>query len=88
MQAPREEPGSQDRGKVVGGGKEKARVSNASPIAADGMLLVSSWNVAGAGEQLNILARNELEAPVFASPAILGGVVYLRTDKHLYAFKQ
>jgi hypothetical protein len=52
------------------------------------MLLVSSWNVAGAGEQLNILARNELEAPVFASPAILGGVVYLRTDKHLYAFKQ
>jgi hypothetical protein len=25
---------------------------------------------------------------VFATPAILDGVVYLRTEKHLYAFKQ
>ncbi|OAI58005.1 hypothetical protein AYO49_06100 [Verrucomicrobiaceae bacterium SCGC AG-212-N21] len=37
-------------------------------------------------DKLNVLARNDLKAPVFASPAIVDGVIYLRTDKHLYAF--
>ena len=47
-----------------------------------GVLLVMD----ASGDKLNILARNDLKAAVFASPAILDGVVYLRTDKHLYAF--
>jgi outer membrane protein assembly factor BamB len=37
-------------------------------------------------DTLYVLARNELKAPVFASPAILDGVIYMRTDKHLMAF--
>ena len=32
--------------------------------------------------------REEIEATVFASPAIVDGVIYLRTDKHLFAFGQ
>jgi outer membrane protein assembly factor BamB len=38
------------------------------------------------GDRLNVLARNDLKAPVFASPAIVDGVLYLRTDRHLFAF--
>jgi hypothetical protein len=37
-------------------------------------------------DTLKVLARNDLKASVFASPAIVDGVIYLRTDKHLYAF--
>jgi outer membrane protein assembly factor BamB len=37
-------------------------------------------------DKLNVLARNDLKAPVFASPAIVDGVIYLRTDKRLMAF--
>ena len=39
-------------------------------------------------DKLNVLARNDLKASVFASPAIVDGVIYLRTDKLLYAFGQ
>jgi outer membrane protein assembly factor BamB len=38
------------------------------------------------GESLKIVSRNELQGAVFASPAIVDGVIYLRTDKHLFAF--
>ena len=37
-------------------------------------------------DKLNVLARNDLKAPVFASPAIVDGVIYIRTDKRLMAF--
>jgi outer membrane protein assembly factor BamB len=39
-------------------------------------------------DKLNVLARNDLKASVFASPAIADGVIYIRTDKHLFAFGQ
>lgn len=38
------------------------------------------------GDKLNVLARNELKEPVFASPAIVDGVIYIRTDRRLFAF--
>jgi hypothetical protein len=38
-------------------------------------------------EKLSVLARNDLKAPVFASPAIVDGVIYVRTDKRLMAFE-
>jgi outer membrane protein assembly factor BamB len=64
-----------------------------SAVAAGGRIYIASQRgtllvLDASGEKLSVLARNELEAPIFASPAILDGVVYLRTDKHLYAFKQ
>ena len=37
-------------------------------------------------DSLKVLARNDLKAPVFASPAIVDGVIYVRTDKELMAF--
>ncbi|HYF37911.1 MAG TPA: PQQ-binding-like beta-propeller repeat protein [Prosthecobacter sp.] len=39
-----------------------------------------------ASDTLNVLARNELREQVFASPAIVDSVLYLRTEKHLFAF--
>ena len=37
---------------------------------------------------LKVLARNELKEQVFASPAIVDDVLYLRTEKHLFAFSE
>jgi hypothetical protein len=39
-------------------------------------------------DKLSVLARNDLKAPVFASPAIVDGVIYIRTDTRLFAFGQ
>jgi hypothetical protein len=33
-----------------------------------------------------VLARNNMGEQVFATPAILEGRIYLRTEKHLFAF--
>jgi outer membrane protein assembly factor BamB len=37
-------------------------------------------------DRLEVLSRNDLGEPVFATPAIVDGVIYLRTEKHLFAF--
>ena len=37
-------------------------------------------------DRLEVLARQDLREAVFATPAIVDGVIYLRTDKHLFAF--
>jgi outer membrane protein assembly factor BamB len=61
-----------------------------SAIAADGRIYVASQKgtvvVMDAGESFHILARNDLHAPIFATPAIVDGVIYVRTDKRLFAF--
>lgn len=63
----------------------------ASAVAADGRIYVASQRgtvvvLDATSDNLKVLSRTDLKAPVFASPAILDGVIYLRTDKHLYAF--
>jgi outer membrane protein assembly factor BamB len=63
----------------------------ASAVTADGRVYVVSQRgvvsvLDATGDKLNVLARNDLKAPVFASPAIVDGVIYLRTDKTLLAF--
>ncbi len=65
----------------------------ASAVAADGRVYVISQRgtvvvLDATSDKLNVLARNDLKAPVFASPAIVDGVIYIRTDKHLFAFGQ
>ena len=37
-----------------------------------------------AGRQFEKLAENQLQGPVVATPAIVDGTIYLRTDTHLY----
>ena len=63
----------------------------ASAVSADGRIYITSQRgtvvvLDAASDTLKVLARNDLKASVFATPAIVGGVIYLRTDKHLYAF--
>ncbi|MFO1484269.1 MAG: PQQ-binding-like beta-propeller repeat protein [Verrucomicrobiaceae bacterium] len=65
----------------------------ASAVAADGRVYVISQRgtvvvLDATSDKLNVIARNDLKAPVFASPAIVDGVIYIRTDKHLLAFAQ
>ena len=63
----------------------------ASAVAADGRAYVISQRgtvvvLDATSDQLNVLARNDLKAPVFASPAVVDGVIYIRTDKQVMAF--
>lgn len=62
----------------------------ASPVAAAGKICVASQQgvvvVYRAGNTLEVLARNALEEPILATPAIVGGTLYVRTKSQLYAF--
>jgi outer membrane protein assembly factor BamB len=63
---------------------------SSAAVAADKIYLPSQRGVVlvlnAASDQLDVLARNDLKAPIFASPAIVDGTLYLRTDKHILAF--
>ena len=39
-----------------------------------------------AGEKFNVLATNKLDGAILATPALVGGNIYVRTESHLYAF--
>ncbi len=62
----------------------------ASPVAADGRIYLCSRTgvivVVEAGDKLRILERNSLGEPIYATPAIAGGNLYVRTTARLYAF--
>jgi len=62
----------------------------ASLVAGDGKVFASSIRgvvtVFEPGDELKVLAQNDLKERISATPALLGGTVYVRTDKHLYAF--
>jgi outer membrane protein assembly factor BamB len=64
----------------------------ASPLGADGRVYVASdtgtITVVEAADQLKVLAQNALKEPVFASPATVGEVLYVRGSKHLWAFRE
>jgi len=61
-----------------------------SPVAADNKIYIASEEgvvaVLDAGEQLNVLARNKLDGGIMATPAIVDGKLYVRTQSDLYAF--
>ena len=61
---------------------------NASPLAADGRIYLSNNRgqtfVVEAGPQFKLLATNELEERISASPAPSGGRLYVRTDSTLW----
>ena len=62
----------------------------ASPVMAGGNVYFTSGDgvlsVIRDGDKLEVLARNDLQEPIFASPAIVDGAIYVRTTAHLYAF--
>jgi outer membrane protein assembly factor BamB len=64
----------------------------ASPVVADGRIYLASdrgtVTVIKAGDAFEVLARNELNDRIMASPAIVENTLYIRSDKHLWAFAQ
>ena len=61
-----------------------------SPVAADHRIYIASVEgvvvVLEAGEKFNILATNKLDGGILATPALVDGNIYVRTENHLYAF--
>lgn len=70
-------------------GEPKSEGFSASPVGVDGKVFFT--NDAGetfvlkAGNKFELLRVNRLEAPVLASPALVDGRWYFRTDRHLLA---
>jgi outer membrane protein assembly factor BamB len=62
---------------------------SASPVAADGKIFFTNDEgetfVVGAGTTFQILHVNRLNAGVLASPALVDGKWYFRTDRELLA---
>lgn len=61
-----------------------------SAVGADGRVYVASQKgtvvVLESGDTFKVLARNAIGEPIFATPAIVDGRIYLRGDKHVFAF--
>lgn len=79
------------------GGVEKAgRVAGAlggytsSPVAAEGKVFIASEEgkvtVLKAGGQWEVIRTNDLDEACYATPALAGGSIYLRTNQALYRF--
>ena len=64
----------------------------ASPVGADGKVYLIGQNgtvsVVTAAREWEILSVNDMGEEVFATPAISGGNIYLRTHTALYCFRQ
>jgi hypothetical protein len=62
----------------------------ASPVAADGKVFIVSQSgivsVLKAGGQQEVIATNTLGEDSYATPAIAGGRIFIRTVEALYAF--
>lgn len=61
----------------------------ASPVAFDGKILMASQDgdtfVIQTGAVHSVVRTNSLGEPVYASPAIAGGRIFIRGEKHLYS---
>jgi len=64
----------------------------ASPLHADGRLYFTSsegvTTVLKAGRMFAPIAKNTLQGPVMATPAIVGRTLFLRNDTHLYRIEK
>ena len=72
-------------------GAEKMKVY-ASPVAADGKVYFAGTEgqvvVLKAGPQWDVLSTNDLDDPIYATPAIVEGHIYVRTKARLYSFSE
>jgi outer membrane protein assembly factor BamB len=61
-----------------------------SPVVANGRLILASGDgvvtVLGTGDHLEVLAKNDFAEEIRATPAVVGGVLYIRTASGLFAF--
>ena len=62
----------------------------ASPVVSNGNIYFASANgkitVIRASNELEIVAQNDLDEKIYATPAIIGDKIYVRTSEHLYAY--
>jgi outer membrane protein assembly factor BamB len=62
---------------------------SASPVAAGGKIYLSSEDgdifVVEAGRQFKLAGRNFMGEPLMATPALGGGMMYVRGERHLFA---
>jgi outer membrane protein assembly factor BamB len=65
---------------------------SASPVAADGKIYLSSEDgdifVVKAGAKFELLATNSMSELVMATPAISSGMMYVRTQHHIFAISR
>jgi outer membrane protein assembly factor BamB len=65
---------------------------HSSPIYADGNLYISSTGgetlVYRAGPEPELIAKNNLEGEIWATPAFTGGAILMRTSEYLYKIVQ
>jgi hypothetical protein len=79
-------------GEIAKTGRVKGALGgySASPVAAEGKLFIVSEEgkvtVVRSGRDWDVLAVNDLGEGSFATPALSGGRIYLRTDEALYCF--
>jgi outer membrane protein assembly factor BamB len=77
-------------GKVVyeGGRIPVPATFTASPVAFDGKILMTSEDgdtyIIKAGPKHEVIATNSIGEPVYASPAISDGMIFIRGEKNLY----
>ena len=61
-----------------------------SPVVGDGKIYVASARgvvtVFQIGEELKVIARNDLGERIMATPALVDGQIFVRTEKNLFAF--
>ncbi|HPG41249.1 MAG TPA: PQQ-binding-like beta-propeller repeat protein [bacterium] len=64
----------------------------AAPVYAGGLLYFSNKQghsfVIKPGKEFNLAAENKLDAPIWASPAVIGKSLLLRTETHLYRIEK
>lgn len=65
---------------------------SSSPLLADGKIYFANQDgelivVKPNKEELEVLARNQLDSQIMASPAAIGDALYVRTSKSLYRFQ-
>jgi outer membrane protein assembly factor BamB len=62
---------------------------SASPVAADGKIFLSSEDgdifVVRSGRTFELIAKNAMGEPLMATPAISGGTLLIRGERHLFA---
>jgi outer membrane protein assembly factor BamB len=62
---------------------------SASPVAADGRIYLSSEDgdvfVVRSGRTFELLAKNPMGEPIMSTPALSGGTMFVRGEKHLFA---
>ena len=68
--------------------KEPMGLHHASPVSANGLIYFLNddgvTHVVKAGPSFELVARNELGEKTYASPAVSGGQIFLRSFRHLY----